>query len=348
MTGFQYVLLGLDALVISVLFYKVFKNVQTLRLNGLFKVLMITLIIWIGSKFIGLDMVTQVFGTIISYSFLAVIILFPDEIRRLMDQFGRRGVFKRNKDKLLNKQGRKALADAVLQLSRKKEGAYIVIAREDTLEEEIGRGERLGELEVTSDMLQLLFQEGGAYSKGAVIIKDNAIVSANSMLDIAKRDDLIRSGAGKRHLSALHVTYAKDCVAVVVSARTGKITIAGKTGKKLEYMYAMPTKQMDIHDGLDEFEIEHLIEGLLENKKASDEDIEEKRKKANGERKVSKEERQEQLRKKKEQKEKERHQKREELEKRKKAGEKRGSKKGKQEDPPVSKGFGGYDIDDFR
>jgi len=252
---------------------------------------------------------------------------------------------------MLCKSGRKAIANAVMSLSRQRVGAFIVISRESDLNEEIERGDKLGEIMVSSSMIQTLF-EGSSYSKGAMIIRDNAIISANSMLDIARRDDLIRSGAGNRHLAALQVTHSKDCIAIVVSGTTGKITVAGKVGRKLEYMYAMETKQMDIHNGIDEFELEHIIEGLMTNKKVTDEDLDNKR---NGGKKLSKEERQEQIRQKREEKRLEAERKREEQSKKREA-QKQNRKKGKgrkrkdvpADDEPVSRGFGGYDIDEFR
>src|SRR5690625_1449771 len=350
LTSTEYIVLVLDAIILLIFFYKVLKNIQSMKMTGMFKGMIWVFGIWFVSKLFGMTMTTQVFGTIISYTFLAVIILFPDEFKRMLDHYGRRRVIKWNKEKLLNLQGRKAVAEAVIQLSRQREGALIVIARESNLQEEIDRGETLGEIKVTSDMIQTFFQEGGAYANGAMIIKDNTIVAANSLLDIAKREDLIRSGAGNRHLAALQVTWAKDCVAVVVSATTGKITVAGKAGKKLEYMYAMDTKQMDIHNGIDEFELEHLIDGLLNNKRATEEEIEDKRKQQNDNYKaLTKEERKQQIERRKEKREKEKAQKPKKHADRRKNGGKRKKKQEKTEETrPTSRGFGGYDTDYFK
>lgn len=335
MSVFQYILLILDGFILFVFFYKVLKNLQSMKMMGMFKAIMTLLIVWFGAKLIGLDMTMTVFGTIISYSFLAVMILFPDEFKRMLDQYGRkRKVIKWNKDKLLDKEGRKGLAKACMELSRRREGAYIIIARESDLQDEIERGESLGEIKVTKEMIETLCKQGSEFNKGALIIKDNAIVSANSLLNIAKRDDLIRRGAGNKHLSALWVTHARDCVALVVSAETGGITISGKVGKRLSYNFSKKTKDMDIYEGMDEVELEYLIESLLSNKESNEQELSNKR---TPKKKLTKEERQQELKEKQRQKELEREEKRKNRGKKK---PKKSKKKRKDEEEfQPSKGF---------
>lgn len=339
LTVLQYIALTIDMLFVFIFFYMVMKNIQSMRMSGIFKGMCFVFGIWIVARLFNFAITAQVFGTIISYSFLAVIILFPEEFKKVLDHYGRRNVSKWNKDKLLNKEGRKAIAEAAIELSRKKEGAFIVIARESSLYEEAERGDILGEINVTSRMIQTLFQREGDYSKGALIIQDNKMIAANCMLDIAKKEDLIRVGAGGRHLAALHISYAKDCVVLVVSGSTGKITIAGKEGKNVKYKFAMETTQTNIHDGLNAFDIEKLIEGFLANKSVSKETL---KKAENSQNKsLTKEERQQELKRKKEEREKERQQRKEN---RKKGVKNPKTKKSKQkESEQVSRGFGGYD-----
>src|SRR5699024_3199660 len=105
--------------------------------------------------------------------------------------------------------------------------------------------------------------ENSHFAQGAMIIRDDEIVSLNVLLDMYNYQDLVRKGAGKRHLAAFWVAKERDCIAIAVSAKTGKITIASTEKKRLEYSYAMATKETDITDGLDEQSLAALIERRL-------------------------------------------------------------------------------------
>lgn len=304
--------------------------------------------IWGIAKIVGLDTVDMVFGTMIAYSFLAVIVLFPDEFRSMLDGYGRKRLFKWNKDSLLDEESRKELVTSILQMSKARTGALIVIARGSNLEAEINSGDNLGNVVVRSELIKSLFEQGSYYNNGAVIIRDNYMVSANSLLPIVRRDDLVQAGAGQRHLAALGITYEQDCVAIVVSETTGKITLSSRVGKELDYMFALETKEMNIVEGLDEYELGARIDNLLESKETKLDEIDRKRK-VQEDKSKTREEKEQEIAERKAKRQQEREKKRE-IEKRHRETHDnkqryKKSKKGKKEDEQKSRGFGGYDID---
>src|SRR5699024_6648335 len=202
----------------------------------------------------------------------------------------------------------------------------IVIARKSDLEDEINKGEKVGNLSINENVIKELLKENSHFAQEAMIIRDDEIVSLNVLLDMYNYQDLVRKGAGKRHCASFWVAKERDCIAIAVSAKTGKITIARTEKKRLEYSYAMATKETDITDGLDEQSLAALIERRLlgknehlANKK------ENKKKKPKNKKKKSKEEIQ-----------KEREEKRKNREERKK-NKKKNKKEEEKED--VSKGF---------
>jgi len=68
------------------------------------------------------------------------------------------------------------LADACFSLSKSKTGALIVIARTSELNEQINTGELLN-AQISSSLLRTLFFKNTPLHDGAVIIKNNIIVS---------------------------------------------------------------------------------------------------------------------------------------------------------------------------
>src|SRR5699024_2898713 len=209
----HYFLFTIDFIVIFIFFYVSLKNIQTMRIMGLFKALMFVIVFWFVSRVAGLEMATQVFGVMLSYSFLAVILMFPDEFKKMLDNFGRKDIVQWNKYKLISKDSIHELAGAMMELSRRREGAYIIIARKSDLEEEINDGERIGSLSINKNVITELLKENSHFSKGAMIIRDNEIASMNVLTNMTNYSDLVRKGAGKRHLGAFWVASERDCIA---------------------------------------------------------------------------------------------------------------------------------------
>src|SRR5699024_4358876 len=259
----HYLIFTIDFIVIFTFFYIALKNIWTMRIVGLFKAFMFVVVFWFVSRVAGLEMSTQVFGVMISYAFLAVIVMFPEEFKKMLDNFGRKDIVQWNKYKLISKESINELAGAIMQLSRRREGVLIVIARKSDLEDEINKGEKVGNLSINENVIKELLKENSHFAQGAMIIRDDEIVSLNVLLDMYNYQDLVRKGAGKRHLAAFWVAKERDCIAIAVSAKTGKITIASTEKKRLEYSYAMATKETDITDGLDEQSLAALIERRL-------------------------------------------------------------------------------------
>lgn len=324
----QYLIITIDFLIVFAFFYIALRNLQTLRIVGLFKALMFIIVFWFVSRVAGLEMSTKVFGVMISYAFLAVIVIFPEEFKRMLDNFGRKDIVTWNKYKLIDVEGIKELSAAIMELSRRREGALIVIARKSDLQEEIERGEDVGKIKIERNIIQELLRDGGYFSKGALIIRDNEIVSTNVMLDMENPPDLVRRGAGKRHLAGYWVTENRDAIAVMVSGKTGKVSISSTEKGELNYTYGIPTKETDITRGIDEIGIASLIENRLTGKNSRIEQEELRKKK--GKRKKGKKD--------KEQKERERNEKKGKKKNRKKKENKKKRKEEKKE--AVSKGFG--------
>jgi len=78
---------------------------------------------------------------------------------------------------------------------------------------------------VSRDLLCSIFYPGGALHDGAVIIQGDRIGAAACFLPLTT-NPLLVSELGTRHRAALGISEESDCVAIVVSEETGKVSVA--------------------------------------------------------------------------------------------------------------------------
>ena len=109
-------------------------------------------------------------------------------------------------------------------MSATRTGALIVIERHTRLGEYMNSGTLINAT-VSSELLNNLFVPNTPLHDGAVIIRDNKIITAGCVLPLTANTNLA-SELGTRHRAALGLSEASDAVIVVVSEETGKISIA--------------------------------------------------------------------------------------------------------------------------
>lgn len=124
---------------------------------------------------------------------------------------------------------------AVLDLSKARIGAIIVIEKRVALGEFIETGVRL-DARVTSELLRTIFYPGSALHDMAVLIRGDRIVAARVQLPLAEPAGMDSGGLGSRHRAAVGITIGSDAVCLVVSEETGVISIAenGKLTRNLD------------------------------------------------------------------------------------------------------------------
>ncbi len=74
-------------------------------------------------------------------------------------------------------------------------------------------------------MLCSIFHPGGTLHDGAVIIQGDRISAAACFLPLTT-NPLLVTELGTRHRAALGISEESDCIAIVVSEETGKVSVA--------------------------------------------------------------------------------------------------------------------------
>lgn len=113
--------------------------------------------------------------------------------------------------------------EAVQWFSRNRCGALITFEKRDNLDSYIATGIRVN-CPVSSEMLETIFYEGTRLHDGAVIIRNDQIVSAACLYQPSTRP--VSGKMGLRHRAAMGISQDTDSVTIVVSEETGRISIA--------------------------------------------------------------------------------------------------------------------------
>ena len=214
----------LDILVVWVLIYEVLKLIRGTRavqmaLGGLSLVAL-----FYGSRWAHLDTVNWLIRNLLGYVVFAFIVLFQSDIRRALAHLGRAPFFRYFAKVESAEESIEEIVVAASMLSASHIGAIIVIERQIGLRNYIEGGIPLDAV-LTYDLLFTIFQPSGPLHDGAVIIQQDRVAAAACFLPLTVNPRLSKE-MGSRHRAAIGLTEENDSVAIVVSEKAGRISIA--------------------------------------------------------------------------------------------------------------------------
>ena len=156
-----------------------------------------------------------------SFSALAILILFNQEIRRMLETIG-------NFSSIYNVREQRENLETIVQtadrLADVKIGALIAIEQSVDLDQVVESGVVV-DCEATSEMLETIFFPNNAIHDGGVIIRGDQIAKAACIFPLTRRKDLNKS-LGTRHRAAIGLSEETDAVVIAVSEETGMISHA--------------------------------------------------------------------------------------------------------------------------
>lgn len=215
----------IDILIVAYLLYRLLLLVNKSRAMQGLKGLGILLVASRICDMLKLTTVSWLLNTIISAGALVLIILFQPELRRALEQIGRKTVFESNT--LSETEASDVSAEihrALLSMSRQRIGALIVIEQNTPLGELIDTGTRM-DGRVTASLIETVFYPGTMLHDGAMILRGMNAVAAGCFLPLSDNDTISRT-LGTRHRAALGVSEQSDSVTFIVSEETGNISVA--------------------------------------------------------------------------------------------------------------------------
>ena len=116
------------------------------------------------------------------------------------------------------------IMNAIDYLRKAKIGGLIVIERELSLNDYVEKSKTL-DADISAELLISIFFPRNPLHDGGVIIQGNKITCAGAVFPISLNSK-INKKLGTRHRAALGISEESDCLALIVSEETGKISIA--------------------------------------------------------------------------------------------------------------------------
>lgn len=180
-----------------------------------------------ASQLFDLELLNKLTSEIMTWGILAMIIVFQPEIRSGLEQLGRNSTLRSNEVKISDDLAHQ-LTQTLKDFSKERTGALIVIERQINLEEFIQTGTPLQSI-ITDELLKTIFMLKTPLHDGAVFVRQQKVWCAGAMLPVSQQEHLPQT-MGTRHRAALGISEISDCIVLVVSEETGKLSIA-KEGK---------------------------------------------------------------------------------------------------------------------
>ncbi len=162
-----------------------------------------------------------ILNNFLTYLIFAIIVLFQDELREVLAEIGSR---LKTKYSLAEKTSVKdEIINTVVALSLARIGAIIAVERDIKVKNYVNRPVKIDAV-VDKDLLLTIFTPNSPLHDGAVVISKDRIEMARCFFQLPPLLEL--SSGGTRHLAAIGITQQTDCIAIVVSEETGRISLA--------------------------------------------------------------------------------------------------------------------------
>jgi diadenylate cyclase len=238
----------IDILVVAALIYQCLMVVRGTRAGHILVGILVMVGLYLTAVWVGLQALRALLSFIVPYIGLAIIVLFQSEIRRTLARIGRKRLF----GLAGGFRAPEATAEilmAVEQFAQQKIGALIVMERDIGLRTFIESGVQL-DAQVSRDLLISIFQPGLPLHDGAVIMQKERLAAAACFLPLTVNPTLSRK-LGTRHRAAIGITEETDCLSLVVSEETGRISVAafGELIQGLSIPDAM--ERINVHFGVE-------------------------------------------------------------------------------------------------
>ncbi|MDD2489698.1 MAG: diadenylate cyclase CdaA [Bacilli bacterium] len=224
----------IDVSLVWLVFYFILKNIRNnVKMTLLFKGMVFIILIKIISDWLNLVTIGLLFEYVIMWGPLALIIIFQPEIRNVLEQIGKGQLLGRHKiltvserEHLVNE-----IAQAIEYLKKARIGALIVIERDVSLFDYIERAKKIY-ANISSELLISIFFPNNPLHDGGIIIQGDKITCAGAVFPTSVDMKMVKR-LGTRHRAAIGISEETDCIALIVSEETGRISIA--VGGELSY-----------------------------------------------------------------------------------------------------------------
>lgn len=217
-----------DISLVWMLIYFVLKNLKNnVKMILIFKGVLIIIILKLLSDYVfKLTTLGYLLEYVKMWGPLALIIIFQPEIRNILEQLGRKQIITSHRTLTMDEREKVVyeITNAVDYLRKARMGGLIVIEREISLNQYIEKSKNLY-ADISSELLISIFFPRNPLHDGGVIVQGDKIACAGAVFPISLNNK-INKKLGTRHRAALGISEEADCISVIISEETGKVSIA--------------------------------------------------------------------------------------------------------------------------
>ena len=227
-----------DILIVAVIIYQLLMLTRETRGSAVIKGMLLLLLVVGVSNLLGLTALNWLLMTIVNNGAVVLVVLFQPELRKALEQIGRGARLEKRSLRDTVDEGSQIIEEIVhclLNLSRRHVGALIVFERKTGLKDIIENGIPI-DAQITSGLLENIFEPNTPLHDGAVVVRDGRVAAAACILELAKGTG-ISHDLGTRHRAAIGVSETTDAMVLIVSEETGIISMA-KGGKLTRHLDA--------------------------------------------------------------------------------------------------------------
>jgi len=228
----------LDILIVGFLIYQIYK---LLKGSLAFNIVVGLAFLFIASnlvEYLQMGMLSTILGGFVSLGLIALLIVFQPEARRFLIVVGR-GTLAGRENFIRRLIGREwqvegndaniqSILRAIQRFAQEKTGALIIFSRDANVESFANSGVSMN-ADISSQLLESIFNKESPLHDGAVVINGNKIHAASCILPVSDNPNL-PDWLGLRHRAAVGVTETTEVLALIVSEESGKFSIA-RNGK---------------------------------------------------------------------------------------------------------------------
>lgn len=226
----------IDIFVVAFLIYTLIRFAKETRAEQLLKGIGILLLVTVLANFFNMYTLTWILDQFLVFGMLVFLIVFQPELRRALEFVGRSNFLSKSlkqvhDEELINRT--REITRAMVSLSKEKIGALVILERETGLNEFVDTGTKLN-ADISTELLINIFIPNTPLHDGAVIIRQDKILSASSFLPLTENKNLSKE-FGTRHRAAAGISERSDALAIIVSEETGTISVS-ENGKIKRYL----------------------------------------------------------------------------------------------------------------
>lgn len=187
-------------------------------------------ILFVGALYVvaltlGLRLTSYLLNTFFTVIFVALLIIFQDELRSFFSRLASTVLRRRRREQRLAFSSEiDRLADTLFDMAAKHIGAIVVIPGDDDIDRHLQRGTRL-DGRLSDALLRSIFDPHSVGHDGAVILRGATVEKFACHLPLATNAAQL-GDRGTRHAAALGLSERCDALCIVVSEERGVVSVA--------------------------------------------------------------------------------------------------------------------------